>query len=151
MSTEEISPTEDDSNFDGIDPEFRLFRPKNVSVLLVDDDEEQLGLFSILLQRENFEVFTATSAEAGLKLLSRVHFDIVISDYQMPEVNGFQFVNKIQEAVKDLREDHLPIILLTACDESLEFPAMNIGVDMFCEKRNAKSSLVKQVKFLLGF
>ncbi|MCB0419965.1 MAG: response regulator, partial [Bdellovibrionales bacterium] len=68
-------------------------RPK---VLCVDDDELILEALRRVLDQE-YQVFTSTSTEHALELLETDrHFDIVISDYQMPGKNGIEFLREVK-------------------------------------------------------
>ena len=81
-----------------------------ISVLHVDDDPSITDLTATFLERENdrFTVETATSANEGLETLADRPPDCVVSDYNMPGVDGIEFLRAV-------REDHpdLPFILYT--------------------------------------
>jgi CheY-like chemotaxis protein len=65
-------------------------------VLLVEDDVEQLELLSSLLEHANAEVVTATSAEQALQKLAQRAPDIIVSDINMPECDGYQFLRRVR-------------------------------------------------------
>jgi response regulator RpfG family c-di-GMP phosphodiesterase len=62
-------------------------------VLMVDDEPDNLEIFQRAC-RNRYEVMTATSAEQGLKLLAASEFDVVLTDYKMPELSGAEFVRR---------------------------------------------------------
>jgi CheY-like chemotaxis protein len=66
-----------------------LPQSNTISILVVDDDPSVLDSFKIILEREpGYSVETlATSAEA-LDLLDTRYFDVIISDYSMPDIDG---------------------------------------------------------------
>ena len=72
---------------------------KNVSsgkVLFVDDEINILKSIARSFLNAEFEVFTATSAEEGLKVLENQDIDIVVTDYRMPSMDGFQFLGIVK-------------------------------------------------------
>ncbi|MFN7132936.1 MAG: ATP-binding protein [Myxococcales bacterium] len=66
-------------------------------VLLVDDDESVLRALQRTLRRSGWEVAVATSAEAGLEALGKAPFQVVVSDYKMPGMNGVEFLRRVKE------------------------------------------------------
>jgi len=81
-----------------------------VSVLHVDDDEAMLDLTRRFLERidDAFEVTTAVGAHAGLDVLADADVDCVVSDYQMPELDGLAFLERVRET-----HPQLPFVLFT--------------------------------------
>jgi len=70
--------------------------PAGTSVLVVDDDSVQLMLMKELLQQYGAEVTTEINAVAVPKLLEKEYFDLVLTDIQMPVLDGFGLVKKIR-------------------------------------------------------
>lgn len=99
--------------------------------LIVDDEPDLLELASVYLrQKSDFEVLTAQSAKEALKILEELEVDVIISDYQMPGMDGIQFLKKIRNKGNDI-----PFILFTAKDsEELAIEALNCGADFFVKK-----------------
>jgi two-component system response regulator HupR/HoxA len=62
------------------------------TLLIVDDSETDLLLLQQALMPEGFRILTAIGPEAGLELLAQHGADIVISDYQMPNMTGLEFL-----------------------------------------------------------
>lgn len=60
------------------------------SILLVDDDRNILFLLSEALKRENYQLTTANGGEKALVILKDRYFDLIISDLQMPKVDGIE-------------------------------------------------------------
>ncbi len=82
------------------------------SILVVDDEPNYLIILSELLRDEGFEVFTAPDGKQGLQIVEEVDLDLVITDMQMPGMNGLQLLDRIKE-----KNSHLPVIMITAFAE----------------------------------
>jgi CheY-like chemotaxis protein len=127
----------------------RRLTPHNQSVLVVDDDPEQLRFLKRIIERAGFKVIASQSATEALDVLGDKPVDIIVSDYKMPEMDGFEFLQALRGIDIDGNGTDIPVIMLTACGDELEFVALERGADMFCEKFRAESLLVKQINFLL--
>ncbi|WP_347835123.1 response regulator [Gracilibacillus sp. JCM 18860] len=68
-------------------------------------------MLTYLLERENYEIFTVTSAMEGIAQLEKQRYDLVISDVMMPQVSGYELTRLIRERYSI---SELPILLLTA-------------------------------------
>jgi len=78
-------------------------------ILLVDDELNTLKVISAALTGNRFNVETARSGEEALEAIARRHFDLVMTDYRLPGMNGEQVLDKI----KTLHPE-MPVIILTA-------------------------------------
>jgi two-component system response regulator HydG len=65
---------------------------KKKKTLLVDDDELIRDSLSIAFKKKGFLLQTAETAEEGLQALKREAFDIIISDFKLPRMNGLEFL-----------------------------------------------------------
>ena len=115
-------------------------------LLLVDDDEDQLVLFSALLKNADCVVVTASSATAALDILRDVHIDLVVTDVNMPGVDGKEFISRVRKASTLSR---LPVIAFSAVPEYAENDLLSCGADAFCRKTEARS-LSRQVHNILN-
>ena len=103
-----------------------------VRVLAVDDDESTVSLTAAFLrrQRDSFEVLTATSGEDALETLDSESIDCLVSDYEMPTMDGIELLR----AVRD-REPKFPFILFTARgSEEIASEAISAGVTDYLQK-----------------
>ena len=82
------------------------------SILVVDDEPNYLIVLSELLRDEGFEVFTAPSGNEAVDIVREVDLDLVLSDMQMPGMDGMQLLQE----VKDINNE-LPVIIITAYAE----------------------------------
>jgi len=108
------------------------FDQRGVSVLHVDDDPSVLDLTSAFLDRElgDVSVATETSPEEALSRLESGGFDCVVSDYDMPGMDGLELFEAI-------REDHplVPFVLYTGKgSEEIASQAVNAGVTGYFQK-----------------
>lgn len=81
--------------------------PKTTSgkatLLFVDDDPDMLALYSRMLEREDYRIFQATSAEEARTIIEREPVDIAIVDMIMPEINGAQFLRELQSSHPNIK------------------------------------------------
>lgn len=129
--------------------ERRGLAPHGQSVLVVDDDPEQLRFLKKIIERAGFKVLVSQSATEALDVLGEKTVDLIVSDYKMPEMDGFEFLQALRGIDVEGGAVDIPVIMLTACGDDLEFVSLERGADMFCEKFRAESLLVKQINFLL--
>jgi len=66
-------------------------------VLFIDDEEGIRKIFSILLRKEGYQVFTAKSGEEGLKIFEQEMPPIVITDIKMPGMDGIEVLKRVKE------------------------------------------------------
>jgi len=105
-----------------------------IHILHVDDEPDFANLVSTFLQREDdrFEIESAPSASDGLERLSDTEFDCIVSDHDMPEQSGIEFL----EAVRDDYPD-LPFILFTGKgSEEVASEAISAGVTDYLQKES---------------
>jgi two-component system NtrC family response regulator len=108
------------------------------SILIVDDEPNYLVILSELLRDDGFEVFTAPGGAEGLELVRDVDLDLVITDMQMPGMDGLQLL----EAIKKLNS-HLPIIIITAFAEvDKAVAAMQAGAFNYLAKPFSNDELI---------
>jgi DNA-binding NtrC family response regulator len=83
-----------------------MHRPR---IMLIDDDEGFLGLFSSLASAQDLDMVPLTSPQKALELMSQDPVDVIISDIQMPGMSGTELFRTVQDRYPDV-----PVILITA-------------------------------------
>jgi CheY-like chemotaxis protein len=81
-------------------------------VLVVDDDRPNLTLLKIGLQHKDYDVVTAENGEEALMLLKTENVDVIVLDFKMPKMNGYEFVKALQV----MPQGKIPVIILTASE-----------------------------------
>lgn len=117
-------------------------------ILVVEDDETMRSTLAALLRREGFEVLTARDGEDGYQKALAECPDLIITDLQMPVLNGVELARLIRECGK---LNQAPILALSANlqDYSLS-ERMNAGINRFFDKAaNDRQSLLTTVRSLL--
>ena len=112
------------------------------TILWIDDFEPGLALYKRMLEDLGFNVLTASSGEAGLDLASWNHVDVVITDYEMPGMNGLE----VATSVKALSPD-TPVLLFSG-SSVVPLRAHRV-VDAFCDKAGPRSELLASIHCLL--
>jgi len=110
------------------------------TVLIVDDEESMLQYLSILLIREGYEVDTAKSGLEALQKMEKSPFDVVLTDIQMPGLDGIQVLKGIKAI-----DSTTPVIMITAyADEQTAIDAVNHGAYSYLHK-HSKNDEIKLV------
>ena len=103
-----------------------------IKILLVDDNEPLLSVGSEYMERDSpdLEITTASSATAALDLLEFKKFDAIISDYQMPIIDGLEFLARVRA-----KDDLIPFIIFTGKSrEEIAINALNLGATQYVIK-----------------
>jgi two-component system chemotaxis sensor kinase CheA len=110
-----------------------LERKSQITALVVEDSITTRTLEKTLLESAGFKVFTASDGYKALDLLSSQTVDVVLSDVQMPNMDGFELTRTIRSR-SDLA--HLPVILITSLG-SAEDRARGLacGADLYIVKK----------------
>jgi len=118
-------------------------------ILVVDDSKTVRHLVAFILKSEGFKVTTAEDGLDGLeKLYSMQHVDLIVSDVNMPRMDGFTFIKSVreQDAYKDV-----PIIILSTEGQSKDIEAgMSFGANLYMVKPAQPEKMVRNIKMLLG-
>ena len=109
-------------------------------ILVVDDEESMCQYLSILLQKEGYEVQTVNSGAAALKVVESDPVDVVMTDIQMPKMDGIQLLKGIKAL-----EPTTPVIIMTAyASEQSAIDAVNLGAFSYMQK-HCKNDEIKMI------
>ena len=113
-------------------------------ILVVDDDDGIRSLVKQYLNKNNFLVTTADSAENAIEKISIVKFDLIVLDVMMPGKNGLEFIRDNKKKIDT------PIILLTAKGETNDrVEGLEIGADDYLSKPFEPKELILRIKNIL--
>ena len=112
------------------------------TVLVVDDDDMILMMINKILSKE-YNVVTALSGEEALSKFEECHPDIILSDYMMPKMNGFQMMDQMRERYGD---DVYAIYMTANEQEETEFEVFRHGALDFIRKPIKADAIIEAVK-----
>ena len=98
-------------------------------ILLVDDCRDGLLVRSALLREAGYSVEVAENGEQGLKLYQSSNFDVVVTDYRMPRMDGVEFIGHLRKINPNAR-----VVLLSGFVEPLGLNEENTGADAVVAK-----------------
>jgi CheY-like chemotaxis protein len=123
-----------------------VLRSQAYRILAVDDSADNLFLLKTVLEAEGYDVEIAESGQAALAKLQSSPPDLVLLDFMMPEMNGYEVAALIRQ---DEQFRSLPILLVTAYGEEQVAAHGITKVDRFIRKPIDFDELLKQVEQLL--
>lgn len=114
-------------------------------ILLVEDDDTLSMIVVETLQRDGFEVFTASDGEEGLLRYTKIRPDIIIADVMMPKMDGFEMARKIRQIDKKVQ-----LLFLTAKSEIDDIvTGFELGGNDYLKKPFKMLELIVRIKALL--
>lgn len=115
----------------------------NKKILLVDDEEDIIEILKYNLEKDGFNVITASN---GLEALDKLveNPNLIVLDIMMPKLNGFETFKKIKEKKG---YEQVPILFLTAkSNEVDEILGLELGADDYIQKPISPSLLIARIK-----
>ncbi|MFW9922421.1 MAG: response regulator [Candidatus Thorarchaeota archaeon] len=119
-----------------------------INILLVDDEANLLEASKLYLEKlsSKFNVSTLSSAYEALNVLKKKDFDIIISDYQMPNMDGLEFLSTLRK-----NGDDSPFIIFTGKGrEEVAIQALNLGADFYLQKGGDTNSQFRELLNLIN-
>lgn len=105
-------------------------RKELINVLVVDDEPFLADIAQKFLEKNNFCTDCAYSVDSALEKIDRYPYDVIVSDYQMPEKDGIEFLKRVRAT-----NPSLPFILFTGRSrEEIVIQALNEGADFYIQK-----------------
>lgn len=117
-------------------------------VMVVDDSLTMRKVLGRLLEREGYEVVVAKDGMEGIQKLQETLPDIILSDIEMPRMDGFEFSRNVRA---DARTAGIPIIIISSrTAEKHQNHAKELGVNAFLGKPVQDDELIAQITALVG-
>ncbi|CAI8035593.1 Transcriptional regulatory protein WalR, partial [Geodia barretti] len=111
------------------------------SVLVVEDEENLLEALRYNLEREGYQVHTATDGGEGLELARKINPSLILLDIMLPTLDGFEICRILR------RESEVPILLLTAKGEEVDrVVGLELGADDYITKPFSIRELIARVR-----
>ena len=117
------------------------------TILLVDDEQNILDLARMYLEKEGFQVQSATDGAAALEQIERAPPALMVLDLMLPKVDGWEVCRRVRAS--QIYGD-LPILMLTARDDDIDkIVGLELGADDYLTKPFNPRELVARVKAIL--
>ncbi|MEC2343090.1 MULTISPECIES: response regulator transcription factor [Paenibacillus] len=114
-------------------------------ILVVEDDVNTQRLICAVLQRGGYNSHVAGNGIEALNLMEERHFDLVVLDLMMPEMDGYQLCEDLRSA-----GDNIPILMVTAAhDIKFKHNGFLVGTDDYMTKPFDEQELLFRIKALL--
>ncbi|MEN8119252.1 MAG: response regulator [Bacteroidota bacterium] len=122
--------------------------PTNEKILLIDDNEMNLMFTKSILNKSQFIVETAQSAQDALLKIKDLDFDLILMDLHMPEMDGYELTGEIRNNANN-KTKTVPIIALTAAATLNEInKCFDVGMNDYIIKPFKKEDLVSKILYL---
>lgn len=82
-------------------------------ILVIDDEEILIRSLSKLLEKVDYEVYTARNGQDAIEMIKDESFDLIVCDIRMPGINGVETIRKIREFYGSQKSNHPPNIFIT--------------------------------------
>lgn len=117
-------------------------------ILIVDDSPTVSAVEKRVLVQEGFYVQTAKDVKQGLEAIKKIDFDLVISDFEMPSMNGLNFLRMIK---KDPKLKNIPFIIVSYKESREdEVSCLEAGAIKFLQKSSFHDkTLIQEIKTIL--
>ena len=121
-------------------------KPDRIPVLYVDDEPQLLEIGKLYLEKKGpFVVDTAESAVNVLKNVDLCRYECIVSDYQMPGMDGIRFLQELRS-----RKNRVPFILFTGKGrEDVVIEALNSGADSYLQKGGDPKSQFAELEHMI--
>jgi diguanylate cyclase (GGDEF)-like protein len=130
-----------------VSPSDKVDAPRR-RILLAEDDEMITVVVRQLLEREGYDVTTCTNGSAALRSIYENSYSMVLSDILMPQLDGFQLLQKVRELPESER---IPVVMLTSMGKDQDVHrGFELGADDYIVKPFSSAELLSRVRRLLN-
>jgi len=98
-------------------------------LLLVDENQNGLAARKSFLQEKGYAITTATNGEEALEAVSKGEFDLMVTDFRMPKMNGIELIGRVRAL-----QPQLSVILLSGLAAPLDLDETSTGADAVIAK-----------------
>jgi two-component system alkaline phosphatase synthesis response regulator PhoP len=118
---------------------------KKHSIILVEDEENLQEALKLNLELEGYEVSACADGLAALKILEQEHFDLMVLDVMLPELDGISVCESVR-----LQKNEIPILILSAKNTSANrVQGLKLGADDYLTKPFNLEELLLRVEKLI--
>ncbi len=121
---------------------------KDIKVLIVEDDEDNLETLSTYLEFYNYKVLKAIDGEIAVNLVTEEKPDVILLDLMIPKIDGWEVAKKIKSNPQT-RKTKIIAFSAMALPHEME-RALNAGCDAFLAKPMSPDSLVDEMNKILN-
>lgn len=117
------------------------------TVLVVDDSEFVRSYHSYILQQAEFDVITAVDGSDGLEKLYTNTCDLVLTDINMSNMDGYEFIRRIRT---DQKYKSVPIIIVSTESESKDkAKGFDAGANLYIVKPSSPEMMIENIRMIL--
>ena len=120
---------------------------KQKKILLIDDEQDILEILSYNLEKEGYEVFTATNGNEGIEMAKQILPDLILLDVMMPEKDGIETCQDLRK-IKELQKT-LIVFLSARSEEFSQLAGFQAGANDYIVKIIKPKVLISKVNALL--
>lgn len=118
------------------------------TILVVDDSEMVVKVLSFIIKKAGYTVLSAIDGKAALEFFDGREIDLVITDLNMPNMNGIELISEIR--LKEYYR-HIPIILFSAGNEEEQKQMLKTsGATLLFDKNDIQEKMIPTIKKMLG-
>jgi CheY-like chemotaxis protein len=115
-------------------------------ILLVDDNQMGLSARKSVLEELGYSITASTCADEALTRFRAERYDLVVTDYKMPSMDGVELITQVRRCRPDV-----PVIMLSGFADALGLNESSTGADVIIQKSSHEvTSLVRSVQRLLA-
>jgi CheY-like chemotaxis protein len=120
-------------------------RTPHARILILDDNSFGLSARKGVLQELGHDIVTSCSPQGALELCARQTFDVIVTGYRMPDMNGAEFISQLRQ-----QGIQVPVVLVSGFTDTLGLNEENTGADVVLQKSaHEVTHLIRSVNRLL--
>ena len=117
-------------------------------ILIIDDSPTEVHILKAMLEKNSFQVSSASTGEEGIEMAKDLLPDLILMDVVMPGMNGFQATRKLS---KDPDTENIPVVIVTTKDQATDRVwGLRQGAKEYLTKPAKEADLLAKIKLLLG-